>query len=950
MDIELIHYKFYIAIAIENLGINAKQILNNKWTGQTFAEAIINFHDLKKMKLTTQDILPKLQQASIKSFEIITKHLSYTTIVNNKTKPGKIVFQLQHFTDEQMIFLQQCNVVCLFGENNQDQHRSWWYVHRRHNGGQAAVLGKFDRKHAYGITTTYYGRRKHPPSIDEMKNQINREFIPLKHHIKTGGDVIVPAPSKTDISRAKNKYCNQFGKQIIFHNIGTGIANLSQPLIIHIQNKIDELVSFSSGKVTKPFYDIEEDGDYKNEERKEPDDKLDDHEDAKDEEKQIVINPRATNLEKKWDLSISFDREILIFRNQKLSVVTLPSNGNCFWYGLILAYYGCHPTFNKMQAEELLLIFKRFVIEIIMDRRNFYQQFLNTMGPQNEWQFTDIDSYIKYQSKHGAHADQIMISAAQLLIEVPFIIFEHNNLQTPTYMFPPGMEHNEISQDQYYPTFLRFADGIHGNHFDIFLPQNLLGSKYKGISTDPIGVNEVKRMEQLQREDCEFSNELVALIYNLNHKYQDSNKFDVKNIDKKNNNHHYLEDVLIESKHNNRNEVRTIQGPFKIRDDTKKLWMIWIHADNVHHHTQNLFPGFKAKVSIDLSKFDLEQKLYEIATTKNPLLSDKGKTTYKIIENYSNNLQYSHMKLNTTSLRQKIKDITLGYKLTILSQCIFIQLTIIDYIPVPINHKYVSSFKVGKLDKERLFTAACAQHTPRSSDILNEWLKLMKRYEIGDDKKNLFMAIGKQTTKYLKSMAVKHGWYQVINSFQIDKDYKDTELQYKIYKKIFGVDEVRLSSKLTKPELEDLIAHHKSQRQRFSQYMAHHNVRDFDRIKKHRHHYFVRKNNIYLEFFYNLNANLVEMVNQKCIEEQKEIYNYSQGDIDWVYNEQNDLMTDVDGLDQMPPLLEADDDEDVDLYDGSATIPPSIALPDDKTDDDNEDDDLLDLSMMVDLD
>ena len=171
--------------------------------------------------------------------------------MKNKTGPksnakhGSLVYQKRYFSAAQLKHVHCMNIKCLilFGDNDEDKKRSDKYP-RRHFGGQAGVIGKYDRNIGYGIVTTFF-RRKKPPKAERFAEIVDEQFEPLKKYITCGYDIIIPYPSKQDVKKRYHMYYGDDGqgnnKQIIFHNLGTGIAMLSFENIHYIQRKIMEL-------------------------------------------------------------------------------------------------------------------------------------------------------------------------------------------------------------------------------------------------------------------------------------------------------------------------------------------------------------------------------------------------------------------------------------------------------------------------------------------------------------------------------------------------------------------------------------------------------------------------------------------------------------------------------------------------------------------------------------
>ena len=168
---------------------------------------------------------------------------------NNHKQRGLLIFQQDWVTHKQLeditnyyaSNLNKCPKI-LFGDNDIDRNRDDETL-RVHNGGQAAILGKYDRTIGYGITTTYYGDDM--PTLHGFRMLMNEQFDGLKQCLLNGRDVIIPLPSNKDISRHGNDKFHKYNKQIIYHKIGIGIAKLPFSYIEYIQNKIDQLTKYA---------------------------------------------------------------------------------------------------------------------------------------------------------------------------------------------------------------------------------------------------------------------------------------------------------------------------------------------------------------------------------------------------------------------------------------------------------------------------------------------------------------------------------------------------------------------------------------------------------------------------------------------------------------------------------------------------------------------------------
>ena len=150
------------------------------------------------------------------------------------------------------------NIKCLilFGDNDQDKGRSSKHA-RQHFGGQAGVIGKYDRNIGYGIVTTFFKARK-PPKPEGFAKLIDEQFEPLKKYIVSEYDIVIPYPSKQDVKKRYQMYYGDDSqgnnKQIIFHNLGTGIAMLSFESIYYIQRKIMELQLYAKEIKVLDYY------------------------------------------------------------------------------------------------------------------------------------------------------------------------------------------------------------------------------------------------------------------------------------------------------------------------------------------------------------------------------------------------------------------------------------------------------------------------------------------------------------------------------------------------------------------------------------------------------------------------------------------------------------------------------------------------------------------------
>eukprot|EP00485_Elphidium_margaritaceum_P013387 CAMPEP_0202731034 /NCGR_PEP_ID=MMETSP1385-20130828/186943_1 /ASSEMBLY_ACC=CAM_ASM_000861 /TAXON_ID=933848 /ORGANISM="Elphidium margaritaceum" /LENGTH=743 /DNA_ID=CAMNT_0049397317 /DNA_START=44 /DNA_END=2275 /DNA_ORIENTATION=- len=138
--------------------------------------------------------------------------------------------------------------VYLFGDNDIDNSRPP-NTEREMLGGLANVAGQYDRTIAFGIVTTFYAY-KPMPDFTKFKDIINRQFEVLcKQYVQQGHDLIVPCPNNFDLKRHFHSFFQQLSsnavdatpqyQQVIFHNIGTGIARLPLLYLKYIQYKLD---------------------------------------------------------------------------------------------------------------------------------------------------------------------------------------------------------------------------------------------------------------------------------------------------------------------------------------------------------------------------------------------------------------------------------------------------------------------------------------------------------------------------------------------------------------------------------------------------------------------------------------------------------------------------------------------------------------------------------------
>jgi len=203
---------------------------------------------------------------SIKSEDNIGKENKLVPHNNDKKECatyGCIIYQVDRFTDDQLtatytLYLQNDSIqtsnwpIYLFGDNDIDNSRPP-NTDREMIGGLAGVAGKFDRNIAFGIVTTFYAYKPMPDFV-KFRDIINNQFNTLwNKYIIHGHDVIVPAPNDIDLEKHHYSFFEQMNnnddnpqyQQVIFHNIGTGIARLPLTYLKYIQYKIDNLAKLS---------------------------------------------------------------------------------------------------------------------------------------------------------------------------------------------------------------------------------------------------------------------------------------------------------------------------------------------------------------------------------------------------------------------------------------------------------------------------------------------------------------------------------------------------------------------------------------------------------------------------------------------------------------------------------------------------------------------------------
>ncbi len=170
--------------------------------------------------------------------DVVMPDKSQTT----RNNTGKLFYQYR-ITEQQLKHIDETNlkVRLLFGDNDKDYYRKVGTTRLR-NGGQARIMGKYDRTYAFGIITTFYKYKK--PSLENFKKLMNKQFEMVKDRLLLGYDIVIPTPTKQDIAANPGSYLSQSGTQLIYHNLGTGLAKLDIQYLLYIQNKIDQLKTY----------------------------------------------------------------------------------------------------------------------------------------------------------------------------------------------------------------------------------------------------------------------------------------------------------------------------------------------------------------------------------------------------------------------------------------------------------------------------------------------------------------------------------------------------------------------------------------------------------------------------------------------------------------------------------------------------------------------------------
>eukprot|EP01084_Bolivina_argentea_P283695 485962_1 len=182
---------------------------------------------------------------------VVKKELEYQSKPRPNNEYGKIVYQTDRISKQQVldtyaIYLLNKDIetsswpLYVFGENDIDKKRAKG-GERDMIGGLAGVLGDYDTSVSFGITTTFYKDKYINNDFNAFKKIINNDFEILLKYIKCGHNIIVPSPNMQDLhgyyEKSYWKTINNEKTQVIFHNIGTGLACIPFHYIEYIQKQ-----------------------------------------------------------------------------------------------------------------------------------------------------------------------------------------------------------------------------------------------------------------------------------------------------------------------------------------------------------------------------------------------------------------------------------------------------------------------------------------------------------------------------------------------------------------------------------------------------------------------------------------------------------------------------------------------------------------------------------------
>ena len=218
---------------------------------------------------------------------VAKESLKYQSKPRKNGEFGKIVYQTDRINKQQVldsyaIYLlnkdvkTSCWPLYVFGENDIDKARPKG-GERDMIGGLAGVLGDYDTSVSFGVTTTFYKNKYVNKDFNAFKKIIDDDFDKLLEYIKNGHDIIVPSPNMQDLyGQYEKNYWETIDnekKQVIFHNLGTGLAMIPFNYIKYIQKKLDVLKEIGEKNTTNiPSKNDENDKDQAQDDKKSPDD------------------------------------------------------------------------------------------------------------------------------------------------------------------------------------------------------------------------------------------------------------------------------------------------------------------------------------------------------------------------------------------------------------------------------------------------------------------------------------------------------------------------------------------------------------------------------------------------------------------------------------------------------------------------------------------------------
>jgi hypothetical protein len=128
--------------------------------------------------------------------------------------------------------------ITIFGDNDRDFFRSVQRT-RSYFGGMAQVCGTADCRHTYGFITTFY-HNPPPVCIEDYMPYLKMHCQDLRDIMDNGYNIRIPSPSISELQDSHHLYFYE-NEQVVFHKLGTGIANLSQEFLVGIQAVLDQL-------------------------------------------------------------------------------------------------------------------------------------------------------------------------------------------------------------------------------------------------------------------------------------------------------------------------------------------------------------------------------------------------------------------------------------------------------------------------------------------------------------------------------------------------------------------------------------------------------------------------------------------------------------------------------------------------------------------------------------